>query len=76
MALNRFFIIKAHIFRAALNFAISSMKPLWALKKKEILWPNLLGSKPFAIAASMYAMPFANVNASSCSTVLPASLIW
>ena len=57
--------ILAHIVRAALNFATSTKKSLWALKKNESLAPNASGESPAATAASQYAIPFASVNASS-----------
>ena len=57
--------ILAHIFLAARNFAISSTKPLCALKKNDILCPISFGSNPLSIADSIYAIPLANVNANS-----------
>ena len=67
--------IVAHNFLAALNFAISSINPLWALKKNDNLDPNLFGSRSLSIADCTYAMAFENVNASSWTAVLPASRI-
>ena len=75
-ALNRFFIIVAQIFLAALNLAISSKKWLWLLKKKLILDEKSSTSSPFSIADSTYAIAFENVKANSCIAVDPASLIW
>ena len=57
--------ILAHILRAALNFAISSKKLLCALKKNDNRCPKTLMSKPFAMAASLYAFALAKVNAIS-----------
>ncbi len=68
--------ICAHILRAARNLATSSNKLLWALKKKDNLLPNTSIFNPFSIAAFTYAFPLLNVNAISCTAVLPASLIW
>ena len=65
----------AHNFLAALNFAISSKKPLCALKKKDTRLQNLFGSRPFFMPALTYAIAFEKVKANSCSAVLPASLI-
>ena len=76
VTLNLVFIIDAQISLAALNLAISSKNPLWALKKKEILEPKTFASKPFLIAVSTYVMAFANVNANSWTKDDPASLIW
>ena len=45
------FVICAHILLAALNFAISSKKLLWQLKKKDNRFAKILISKPFSKAA-------------------------
>jgi hypothetical protein len=68
--------IPAHRRRAARNFATSWKKWLWALKKKDRRSPKSSGERPAAIAASQYAIPFANVNASSCAALAPASRMW
>ncbi len=66
----------AQMRRAALNFAISSKKSMWELKKYESLGANVSTSMPAAIPASTYANPSASVNASSCRAVEPASRMW
>ena len=68
--------IRAHRRRAARNFATSWKKWLCALKKKERRAPNSSGESPASTAASQYAIPFASVNASSCTAVEPASRMW
>ena len=73
VAPNRSFMIRAHSRRAARNFATSSRKLLWALKKNDSRWPNELTSRPAPRAASTYAIAFANVNATSWTAVDPAS---
>src|SRR5437764_1272323 len=55
--------------RAARNFAISSRKSLCELKKKERRGAKESTGSPAAMAASMYAMALAKVNASSCREV-------
>ncbi len=62
--------------RDARNFAISSKKSEWLLKKNERRGANSSGSRPRAIAASTYAMPSAIVKASSWTAVEPASRMW
>ena len=76
VAPNRSRMTRAHIRRAARNFATSWKKSLCALKKNESRAPNSSGESPAATAASQYAMPFASVNASSCTAVEPASRMW
>src|SRR5437762_3376430 len=61
--------IRAQRRRAARNFATSWKKWLCALKKNESRSPNSSGESPASTAASAYAMPFASVNASSCTAV-------
>ena len=51
-AWNRSRMIFAHMRRAARNFATSSRKLLWALKKNESRGANLSTSRPARIAAS------------------------
>ena len=68
--------IRAHSRRAARNFATSWKKSLWALKKNESRSPNSSGESPAPTAAPQYAIPFARVNASSCTAVAPASRMW
>ena len=68
--------IVAHRRRAARNFATSWKKWLCALKKKERRAPNSSGERPASTAACAYAIPFASVNASSCTAVEPASRMW
>ena len=68
--------IRVHSRRAARNFATSWKKSLCALKKKDSCSPKRSGESPAATAARPYAMPFASVNASSCTAVEPASRMW
>ena len=68
--------MRAHMRRAARNFAISSRKSLCAAKKKDMRSPSDSADSPRARPASMYAMPFASVNATSCTAVEPASRMW
>src|SRR5689334_19709023 len=68
--------IDAHSRRAARNFATSWKKWLCALKKNESRCPNSSGERPASTAARQYAIPFARVNASSCTAVEPASRMW
>jgi len=49
---------------------------LCALKKNDSRAPNASGESPASTAAVQYAMPFASVNASSCTAVEPASRMW
>ena len=76
VAPKRSLMIRAHSRRAARNFATSWKKSLCALKKKESRSPKSSGERPAATAASQYAIPFASVNASSCTAVEPASRMW
>ena len=62
--------------RAARYLAISSKKSMWALKKKLKRGAKSSTARPDASAASTYANPLANVNASSCAAVEPASRMW
>jgi hypothetical protein len=68
--------IRAHSPRAARNFATSWKKWLCALKKNERRAPNSSGESPASTAAWQYAIPWARVNASSCTAVAPASRMW
>ncbi len=47
-----------------------------ALKKNDSRGANTSTANPAANACSTYAKPFANVNASSCAAVDPASRMW
>ena len=76
VAPNRSRMIRAQSRRAARNFATSWKKSLCALKKNESRAPNSSGDSPASTAAAQYAMPFASVNASSCTAVEPASRMW
>ena len=62
--------------RAALNLATSSKKSLWQLKKKERRGAKASTSRPRETASSTYCKALANVNASSCAAVEPASRMW
>ncbi len=64
---------RAQIRLAARYFAISSKKSMCALKKNDNRGANSSTSIPRATHASTYANPSANVNASSCAAVDPAS---
>jgi len=59
--------------RAARNFATSSMRLLWALKKNDSCGAKASTSRPASRAAVTYATPLASVNATSCTAVQPAS---
>ena len=62
--------------RAARNFAISSRKSLWTLKKNDSRGAIAEGSRPAAFAAARYSSPSASVKAISCTAVAPASRMW
>ena len=62
--------------RAALNFATSSNMSLWAAKKNDSRGANRSTASPASIARRTYSMVLANVNASSCTAVAPASRMW
>src|SRR5437762_1026970 len=68
--------IVPHRRRAARNFATSSSRSMWALKKNEICGAIESTSRPRATASSTYAIPFARVNPISCTAVAPASRMW
>ena len=74
--LKWFFIIFAHKTLAALNFAISSKKSRWALKKNDTFSVSLSISKSSSFAFSRYVIALAKVKANSSTAVLPASLMW
>ena len=76
VAPNRSRMICAHNVRAARNFAISSMKLEWALKKNDSRGAKRSTSSPASTAACTYAMPSASVKATSCTAVEPASRMW
>ena len=75
MILKLFFIIFAHKTLAALNFAISSKKSRWALKKNDTFSVSLSISKSSSFAFSRYVIALAKVKANSSTAVLPASLM-
>ena len=75
-ASNRSVMIRAHMRRAARNFAISSKKCMWHAKKNESRGAKSSIFRPASSAACTYAMPFASVNAISCAAVAPASRMW
>jgi hypothetical protein len=68
--------IRAHMRRAARNFATSSKRLLWAFQKNERRGANASIARPAATAASTYAIPLASVKASSWTAVDPASRMW
>ena len=68
--------IEYHMRRAARYFATSSKKLLCAFQKNDSRGANSSTSRPASIAACTYAMPFAIVNAISCTAVEPASRMW
>ena len=63
----------AQIRRAARYFAISSKKSRCALKKNDNRGAKSSTASPRSNAHSTYVNPSANVNASSCAAVDPAS---
>ena len=63
--------MRAHSRRAARNFAISSKKCMWQAKKNDRRGATSSTSSPASSAACTYAMPFASVNATSCTAVAP-----
>ncbi len=68
--------MRAHILRAARNFATSSNRLLCELKKKLSRGAKLSMASPASSAARTYVSPSASVNASSCTAVAPASRMW
>ena len=74
--LNLFLIILAQTILAALNFATSSKKSRWALKKNDTCSVSWIRSRLSSLAFSKYVIALANVNASSWTAVLPASRMW
>jgi methylmalonyl-CoA mutase N-terminal domain/subunit len=67
---------RAEMRRAARNFATSSNRSLCAAKKNESRGANVSIARPASIARFTYSTVLANVNASSCTAVAPASRIW
>ena len=65
LAPNRSLTILAHSRRAARNFATSSKKLLWTLKKNDSRDAKRSTSSPTDRAASTYAIPSASVKAIS-----------
>ena len=66
----------AHSRRAARSLA-TSPKKFWPMqKKKDRRGAKASMSRPASCAARTYSMPSAMVNASSCSSVAPASCMW
>ena len=76
LAPKRSFIVRAQMRRAARNFAISSKKSLWELKKKDSRGAKLSTSMPASTHHCTYSMPSRSVKASSCAAVEPASRMW
>ena len=68
--------IRAHMRRAARNFATSSKKFMWQAKKNDRRGAKSSTASPASSAACTYAMPSASVNAISCAAVAPASRMW
>jgi hypothetical protein len=68
--------MRAHMRRAARNFATSSSRLLWPLKKKLSRGAKRSTSRPAARAARTYSAPLPKVNATSCTAVQPASRMW
>ena len=72
LGLNSLMILD-HRRRAARSLE-TSMKKFMPMQKKKLSRPaNSSTSRPAAIAARTYSRPSANVNASSCTAVAPAS---
>ena len=65
--------IRAHIRRAARNFATSSKKSMWQAKKNETRGAKSSIASPAASAASTYAIAWLSVKAISSAAVAPAS---
>ena len=61
---------------AALNLATSSRKSICAQKKNESRRAKSSTLSPRSRALSMYVIALANVNATSCTAVAPASRMW
>src|SRR5581483_5476949 len=76
LAWNLSFIILAYTLRAALNLAISSKNSMVQQKKKDSLGAKSSTLRPLAVHVSTYSMASANVNASSCTALEPASRMW
>ncbi len=68
--------IRAHIRRAARNFATSSNSSDQAAKKNDRRGAKSSIASPRSTAASQYAIASASVNASSWAAVAPASRMW
>ena len=68
--------IRAHIRRAARNFATSSRIVVRDTKKNARRGANSSTSWPDSTAAFTYSMPSARVKATSCTGVAPASAMW
>jgi hypothetical protein len=69
-------ISRAQMRLAARNFATSSKRSLCAAKKKESRGANRSTSSPAPTARCTYSTALANVKASSCTAVAPASRMW
>ena len=68
--------MRAHMRRAARNFATSSRMVVRETKKKASRGANSSTSWPDSTAAFTYSMPSASVKATSCTGVAPASAMW
>src|SRR5688572_17432829 len=68
--------MRAHMRRAARNFATSWKTLLWQLKKNASRGANSSTSRPAAIAACTYAMPLDSVKATSWTAEEPFSRKW
>jgi hypothetical protein len=66
----------AQIRLAARNFATSWKTLLWPLKKNASRGAKSSTASPASIAACTYAIPFASVNATSCTAEQPFSRKW
>ena len=75
-ARNSSFIIRAHMRRAARNFATSSSSVVLATKKKDSRGAKSSTLRPACSAALTYSLALASVNAISCTGVAPASAMW
>ena len=69
-------ISRAQMRRAARNFATSSKKSLWLLKKNDSRGAKSSMARPRSSAQRTYSSPSARVKASSWAAVEPASRMW
>ena len=73
---NRSRMMRAHMRRAARNFATSSSRVVRETKKNASRGANSSTSCPDSTAAFTYSIPSASVKAISWTGVAPASAMW